>query len=97
MHHSILAPSTSAVGFRWQRTKVDSAEGMATLDAMSSFRKNRSRLGPAIAAPDDDHALVEADERFQAALAQAIAAGGERKEAVEATVSLKKRRCSKHS
>jgi hypothetical protein len=30
-----------------------------------------------IAAPDD-HALVEADQRFQTAIAQAIAVGGER-------------------
>ena len=74
---------------------MDSVEGMATLEAMSSFRKHRSKLGPPIAAPDDDHALVEADQRFQAALDQAIAAGGERKEAVEATVALKKRRRSK--
>ena len=39
----------------------------------------------------DDHALVEADQRFQAALAQAIAAGGERVEAVLATVHLERR------
>jgi len=62
--------------------KVDSAEGHA---AMISFRKHRS-----IAAPDD-HALVEADQRFQTAIAQAIAVGGERVEAVEATVDLKRR------
>ena len=49
---------------------------------MSSFRKHRSKLGPPVATPDDDHALVEADQRFQAALDQAIAAGGERKDAV---------------
>ena len=72
--------------------KVDSTERLATLEAMSSFRKHWSKLGPAIAAPEDDHALVEADQRFQAALGQAIAAGGERKQAVEATVTLKKRR-----
>jgi hypothetical protein len=65
---------------------------MATLEVMSSFRKYRSKLGPAIAAPDDDHALVEADQRFQAALAQAIVARGERVEAVQATVDLKRRR-----
>jgi len=48
---------------------------------------------PPIGAPGDERAqLVEADQRFQAALEQAIAAGGERKQAVEATVTLKKRR-----
>ena len=55
---------------------------------MSSYH---GKLGPAIAEPSDDHALVEADERFQSALAQAIAAGGERIEAVYATVDLKRR------
>jgi hypothetical protein len=44
-----------------------------------------------IAAPDEHAQLVEADQRFQAALDQAIAAGGERVEAVQATVQLKKR------
>jgi hypothetical protein len=42
-------------------------------------------------APDEHAHLVEADQRFQAALGQAIAAGGERIEAVEATVQLKRR------
>ena len=69
---------------------MDSTERLATLEAMSSFRKHWSKLGPAIAAPDDDHARVEADQRFQAALAQAIAAGGERVEAVRATVALER-------
>ena len=55
---------------------------------MSSYH---GKLGPAIAEPNDDHALVEADERFQSALAQAIAAGGERIEAVYATVDVKRR------
>jgi hypothetical protein len=43
--------------------------------------------GPAIAAPDrEEHVqLVEADQRFQAALEHAIATGSERIEAVEAT------------
>ena len=61
------------------------------MKAMSSFRKYRSKLGPAIAAPNDDHAVVEADQRFQAAMAEAIVAGGERVEAVYATVQLKRR------
>ena len=47
-----------------------------------------SKLDPPIVAPDDDHVRVEADQRFQAALAQAIVAGGERVEAVYATVQL---------
>ena len=55
----------------------------------------RSNLasGPAIAAPDrEEHVqLVEADQRFQAALEHAIATGSERIEAVEATVQLKRR------
>jgi hypothetical protein len=46
---------------------------------------------PPIAAPDEHAQLVEADQRFRAALGQAIAAGGERIEAVEATVQLKRR------
>jgi hypothetical protein len=51
---------------------------------------HRSKLasGPGIAAPDDGHALLEADQRFQAAPDQAIAKGRERIEAVEATVQL---------
>ena len=46
--------------------------------------------GPAIAAPDrEEHVqLVEADQRFQAALEHAIATGSERIEVVEATVQL---------
>jgi hypothetical protein len=77
--------------------KVDSAEGMATLEAMSShhnFRpgqQNKLVSEPPIAAPDEHAQLVEADQRFRAALGQAIAAGGERIEAVEATVQLKRR------
>jgi hypothetical protein len=47
---------------------------------------------PPIGAPGDERAqLVEADQRFQAALAQAIAAGEECLEAVQATVYLKRR------
>ena len=47
---------------------------------------------PPIGAPGDERAqLVEADQRFQAALAQAIALGRERVEAVKATVYLKRR------
>jgi hypothetical protein len=70
---------------------------MATLEAMSShhnFRpgqQNKLVSEPPIAAPDDHAHLVEADQRFQDALGQAIAAGGERIEAVEATVQLKRR------
>ena len=70
---------------------MDSAERMATLEAMSShhnFRpgqQNKLVSEPPIAAPDEHAHLVEADERFQAALDQAIAVGGERVEAVQAT------------
>ena len=49
-----------------------------------------SKLDPPIVAPDDDHVRVEADQRFQAALAQAIAAGAERFEAVYTTVHLER-------
>ena len=68
---------------------------------MSSHRnfregqQNKLLLEPPLGVPDDYEQLVRADQRFQAALEQAIAAGGERKEAVEATVALKKRRRSK--
>ena len=77
--------------------KVDSAEGMATLEAMSShhnFRRgqqNKLVSEPPIAAPDEHAQFVEADQRFRAAVGQAIAAGAERIEAVEATVQLKRR------
>ena len=47
---------------------------------------------PPVAATDEHGSLVEADQRFQAALGQAIATGGERIEAVEATVQLKRPR-----
>jgi hypothetical protein len=66
---------------------------MATLDAMGShynFRpgqQNKLVSEPPIAAPDDHAHLVEADQRFRAGLGQ----GGERIEAVEATVQLKRR------
>jgi hypothetical protein len=39
---------------------------------------------------EEDWGLVEADQRFQAALEHAIATGSERIEAVEATVQLKR-------
>ena len=69
-------------------------EHIATLDAMSGHRHEQGNkiLEPPIAAPDEHARLVEADQRFQAALGQAIAAGDERIEAVEATVQLKQRR-----
>jgi len=44
---------------------VDSAEGMATLDAMSGHRHgqgNKLILEPPIAAPDEHARLVEADQ-----------------------------------
>ena len=57
---------------------------------------HRSKLasGPGIAAPDDGHALLEADQWFQAALDQAIAKGRERIEAVEATVLMNRKSAS---
>ena len=77
---------------------MDKAEGVATLQVMSSPRDFRPEqqskllLEPPIGVPDEQHAQqVAADQRFQAALARAIAAGDERIEAVEATVQLKRR------
>jgi hypothetical protein len=68
---------------------------MATLDAMGNHRHeqgNKLISEPPIAAPDEHARLMEADLRFQAALDVAIATGGERIEAVKATVQLKQRR-----
>jgi hypothetical protein len=54
------------------------AEGMATLEAMSShhnFRpgqQNKLVSEPPIAAPDEHAQFVEADQRFRAALAQPL-------------------------
>jgi hypothetical protein len=66
----------------------------ATMGSHYNFRpgqQNKLVSEPPIAAPDEHAQLVEADQRFRAALGQAIAAGGERIEAVEATVQLKRR------
>jgi len=75
--------------------KVDSAERLATLEAMSGhFRpghQNKLVSEPPVATPDEHAQLVEADQRFQAALDKAIATGSERIAAVEATVLLKPR------
>jgi hypothetical protein len=71
----------SHVRSRQVRTKVDSAEGMATLEAMSShhnFRpgqQNKLVSEPPIAAPDEHAQLVEADQRFRAALGQGHCCG----------------------
>jgi hypothetical protein len=62
---------------------------MATLEAMNG---SKLILEPPIAAPDEHAQFVEAEQRFQAALAQAIATGDECIEAVKATVQLKRRR-----
>jgi len=52
--------------------------------------RSTRRTGPAIGAisPDEHAELVETYQRFQAALGQAIAAGDERIEAVDATVQI---------
>ena len=52
-------------------------------------QRNKLISEPPIAGPDEQQ-LIEADQRFQAALDQVIAAGGERVEAVQATVHLKR-------
>jgi hypothetical protein len=72
---------------------VDSAQRLATLEA-HSFRpghQNKLVSEPPIAAPDDHAQLVEADQRFQAALDKAISTGSEHIAAVKATVLLKPR------
>jgi hypothetical protein len=67
-------------------------------EAMSSrynFRpaqQNKLVSEPPIGALDEHARLVEADQRFQAALDVTIATGRERIEAVKATVQLKQRR-----
>jgi hypothetical protein len=74
---------------------VDSVEGTATLEVMGTHRHgqgNKLIFEPPIATADEHARLVEADQRFQAALDVAIATGAERIEAVEATVQLKQRR-----
>jgi hypothetical protein len=53
------------------------------------FRPNKLESEPPIGAPDDRTQLIQADQRFQAALGQAIDAGDERLAAVKATVSAK--------
>ena len=63
----------------------------AAMSSHHNFRpgqQNKLVSEPPIAAPDEHAQLVEADQRFRAALGQAIAAGGER---IEATVQLKRR------
>src|SRR5262249_60902638 len=70
---------------------------MATLEPMSShhnFRpghQNKLVSEPPIATPDDHAQLVEADQRFQAALDKAIATGPERIAAVDGTAALEPR------
>jgi hypothetical protein len=59
---------------------------------MSDGQRNKLVSEPPIGAAGDERAqLIEADQHFQAALTQAIAAGGEHVEAVQATVDLKRR------
>ena len=69
-------------------------KGMAIFEAMSGRHEQGSKLieAPPVAVPDEHAELVKADQRFQAALHVAIAAGHERIEAVQATVQLKRRR-----
>ena len=92
-----LAHMRSHVRSRQVRTKWTVLKGWLHFEAMSghhNFRpgqQNKLVSEPPIAAPDEHAQLVEADQRFRAALGQAIAAGGERIEAVEATVQLKRR------
>jgi hypothetical protein len=77
---------------------VDSAQGVTIFEAMprdDNFRvgqQNKLVAEPPLAVTDEYEQLVEADQRFQAALDMAIAAGHERIEAVQATVQLRPRR-----
>jgi hypothetical protein len=63
---------------------------------MSDGQRNKLVSEPPLGAPGDEREqFVKADQRFQAALTQAIASGGERVEAVQATVDLKRRKLSR--
>jgi len=66
---------------------------MAICEAMSGRQGQGSKLisEPPLAASDEYSELVEADQRFQAALHVAIASGRESLEAMQATVQLKRR------
>ena len=67
-------------------------EAMSTPRDFRPEQQNKLLLEPPIGAADEPHAqLIAADQRFQAALAQAIAEGRERIEAVYATVAVKRR------
>ena len=75
--------------------RPSTAEGTATVEVMGTHRYgqgNKLIFEPPIATAGELARLVEADQRFQAALDVAIATGAERIEAVEATVQLKQRR-----
>jgi hypothetical protein len=61
-------------------------------DYRSPGQQNKLVSEPPLSAPDDHEKLVQADQRFQAALGRAIAAGRERVGAVKATVAVKRRR-----
>jgi hypothetical protein len=71
------------------RSPVDSCFGMSPSQAAKS--RPCLKPPPLIAAPHQHAQLVEVDERFHAAMAEAIVAGGERVEAMYATVDVKRR------
>ena len=74
----------------WTELKASLHSRRGPAPHLAPSAPNKLASGPGIAAPDDGHALLEADQRFQAALDQAIVKGRERIEAVEATVQLKR-------
>ena len=53
-------------------------------------RQGKLVSGPAIASPDDEQHLIDADKRFQATLDHAIKTGSERVASVADTVRLKR-------
>ena len=96
---STITPGVASCLLPWvERRSVDfdtqaasTALKLGYTGMMSDGQQNKLVSEPPIAAPDEYAQLVQADQRFRAALAQAIAKGGERVEAMQATVDVKRR------
>src|SRR2546428_13853603 len=67
------APRSLARSVGWRSLRV--TLGVAPPRILRPAHRSKLASGPGIAVPDDGHALLEADQRFQAALHQAIAKG----------------------